>query len=127
MADVITTTDLANWPGVVLRSTATNALVVGIVNGLITDIVERDEYPTWVRALALNAAARSLANPENFSSVTRAMDDWKTTVRYRDSDEGFNPDDVGVYLTDSEEARLRRLVTNKRAPNIGSIRLRIPG
>lgn len=127
MADIVDIEDLTSWPGVVLRSDGTNALVLQLTNGLIHDIIGAyTPIPTWVQTLALKVAARSLANPENFSSVTTQIDDWKKTVRYREGAD-FDPEDVGVYLSDSESAKLRRLVNGTTTRGVGSIRLKVPG
>lgn len=123
MAEIITVENLASYPGIVLGSTETNTLVVGLVNDSITDIIGAlDPVPARVRAIAYEMAARALRNPEGYTSVTKSIDDWSTTVR-RD---GQGAAGAGVYLEDDEEAYLLGLISGG-SRGVGTIRVRVPG
>lgn len=123
MADeIIKASDLAFYPGIALSSTETTQLIVDLVNEMIVEITGvLDPVPARVKSLAYTMAARALRNPEGYSSITKQLDDWKTTVRR----EGPEPEGVGVYLSDDERAWLTGLAdTTTRS---GSIRLKVPG
>lgn len=122
MADeIITAEKLASYPGIVLGSTESTALVVELVNELIVEIIGvPNPVPATVKALGYKIAARALRNPEGYSSVTEQLDDWKQTVRREGSEAG-----EGVFLTDAERAWLYGLIPG--STRSGSIRLRVPG
>lgn len=131
MTDVLTIGNLRAYPGVSIPSEATGDLVVELVNGLITDIIgDLDPVPTRAKTIALAVAKRALENPENAESITTGLDDWKKTIRYRKA-AGDVADDLGIYLTESQEDELRDMVREAagsvRVSPVGSIRMSVPG
>lgn len=101
--DIVTDAEVAAY----LETTVTAGLtlVVGLTNDLITEAWDpaqvSDPAPARVKALALNVAARAVANPKGLTSWTRAWDDITRTERMEGGDHR-----TGVYLTDDEVAEL---------------------
>lgn len=85
---------------------ATSALLRDLATGLI-EAVNGLNYGAGapvtpvVKAIALEVAARAYRNPDGVQSRTRAIDDYSTTDRW-------DAVALGVFLTDSEIARLSR-------------------
>lgn len=123
MADeFITAETLASYPGVTIPSVESGALIVTLTNGEIVDLIGvPDPIPSRVTAIALEVAARALRNPEGVESMTRGLDDWKKTVRYANADKLR----AGVYLSEEEKAELLAKVGDN--PQVGSIRMHVPG
>lgn len=129
MTEFITPAELASYPGIGLAVDAIPTIVVDLINELVDEIVvdttgitELDPIPAKIKAIALEAAARSIRYAAGASSISTAIDDWKKTVRF-EGDE-FK---AGVYLTDDEEAKIRAVLRGPAAPVVGSIRLHVPG
>jgi hypothetical protein len=130
MTEIIDLADLTAYPGVRIRNNDTAGLVLLLTNDLVSDVGpeggkvgDLSPMPAKAKALALKVAARALDNPRNAELITKNVDDWKTTVQYRDVD----PGEAGVYLTDAEETRLLSLVRVKARKRVGSIKLGVPG
>lgn len=126
---IFTDIELSAYPGVNLDgvTAGTIQLVVMMANGMVTDIIgELTPVPVRAKAIALEVAARSLRNPEGASSVSKKIDDWTKTIRW----EGEGAEEAGVFLTDAEEAELRRMLaaanrsTRRRSR---SISMHVPG
>lgn len=133
MTEFITAGTLASYPGVGLAESEIPAIVVELINDLVDEIVvdttgitDLSPIPPKIRAIALEAAARSIdpARASGASSVTEGLDDWKKTVRYEGVDGKFK---AGIYLTDEEEADIRAALTDDVPAPVGSIRLHVPG
>lgn len=130
MTTFISAAELASYPGVGLEVSAIPALVVELINELVDEIVvdtigegELNPIPAKIEAIALEAAARSLRYAAGASSISTAIDDWKKTVRFEGPE--FK---AGIYLTDDEEARIRRaLLPGEARSGVGTIRLSVPG
>lgn len=78
-----------------------------------------DPAPQWVKDIAIDVAARYLANPRGVTSVTRSLDDASRTERY----EGGGTRAGKFYLDDDEFAKLNPKVRTR----VGSTRLHVPG
>lgn len=92
-------------------------LLLDLAQGLVAEVIgERDVWPATAKAVALTAAARAYVNPTGARSTTKVAGPFTETVSY-------GADQVGVYLTDSEIARLKLLLTRGRS-FAGTIRLR---
>jgi hypothetical protein len=129
MTVFVTPAELASYPGLGLTEEQVPALVIELINEFVDEIVvdttgitELDPVPARIRAIALEAAARSIRYAAGASSISTAIDDWKKTVRF-EGDE-FK---AGIYLTDDEEARIRRILLRRPRRRVGSIRLAVPG
>lgn len=123
MTDYIDTTLLAAYPGVVVADAATMQLVVDLVNGQVGDILgDLEPVPARATAVALEAAARALRNPQGFTSVSKKIDDWTKTERWEGGDEAPKG---GIHLTEAEQAELWGMV--RGTPGVGTIRLGVPG
>lgn len=129
MTVFITPEELASYPGIGLTTDQVPPLVIELINEFVDEIVvdttgiaELDPVPARIRAIALEAAARSIRYAAGASSISTAIDDWKKTVRF-EGDE-FK---AGIYLTDDEEARIRRILLRRPRRRVGSIRLAVPG
>lgn len=98
--DIITADDLTNHPGVTLTPEQA-AWVASEVNDLVTEAWcdPAEPVPSWVRRIAIRAAARFGGNPLNLESWTTSVDDGSVTERTRNSG---GPDATGVYLTGSD-------------------------
>lgn len=120
MADplvIVTAEQLAAYPGSGSATVEDAGYYVDLVNGLVTEAWANpvDPIPYWVTAIALEAGARVLRNPDGVTSFTITADDGSETRRYADTAAR-----LGVYLTDSDLARLggRR----RRKQKYGTIR-----
>jgi hypothetical protein len=129
MTVFITPEDLASYPGLGLTAEQVPTLVVDLINELVDEIVvdtvgiaELDPVPARLRTIALEAAARSIRYAAGASSISTAIDDWKKTLRF-EGDE-FK---AGIYLTDDEEAKIRRILLRRPRHRVGSIHLTVPG
>jgi len=130
MTTFISAAELASYPGVGLEEAAIPDLVIDLINELVDEIVvdtigagTLDPIPAKIKAIALEAAARSIRYAAGASSISTAIDDWKKTVRF-EGDE-FK---AGIYLTDEEEAKIRRaLLPGEARSGVGTIRLSVPG
>jgi hypothetical protein len=94
------------------------AVLVEMANGLVSEAWAEptEPVPWWVKAIALEAAARALRNPKGLESWTRSVDDGSRTERL--------PSDAaraGVFLTADERRRLGRAGT--RRSRFGNIRM----
>lgn len=106
----------------VAESSFDGALAVTIANGLVEEVVgSLYPVPSRVKAIALEAAARGVRNPQAYSSVTVGIDDYDKTVRR----EGAGLTAPGFYLTDTERAELASFTGTPRR-RVGSIRLGVP-
>lgn len=130
MTTFISADELASYPGVGLEAAAIPVLTIDLINELVDEVVvdaigegALDPIPAKIKAIALEAAARSIRYAAGASSISTAIDDWKKTVRF-EGDE-FK---AGIYLTDDEEARIRRaLIPGEARSGVGTIRLSVPG
>ena len=78
-------------------------LVLSMAEGLVTDIIG-DQSPTWplvAKSVCLAAALRPYRNP-----------DALVALQLNQTRQQYNPEEVGVYLTASEEARLQQWLSN---------------
>ncbi len=116
-------TKLASYPGVKIPTDDTRDLVIelteGEINGVIGDAPVENRH---IAPIAYEVAARALRNPTGATSITSGIDDWKQTLRY----EGATAlaTQAGVYLTDDETLKLRRLagiLPKRRRARRGSI------
>jgi hypothetical protein len=92
--------------------TATADLLRELVTGLI-EAVDGHDYQTDVpsaaaKAVGLQAAARAYRNPGGISSQSEAIDDYSVTNRWESQ-----AAEMGLFLTDSELARLRGVARNR--------------
>jgi hypothetical protein len=92
--------------------TATASLLRDLVTGLI-QAVDGNNYSATspsatVKAVALEAAARSYRNPGGITSRSESIDDYSVTDRWEDTAK-----ELGVFLTDREIARLRGVPRNR--------------
>lgn len=119
MADIITGATLAGVPGVQGYTAEQLDATAARVNALIADEWANPETPTpnWVVEIALDAAARYLANPKGLESWTRSVDDASRTERVRVGGR------TGLHLTEAQVRRLR----GAKAARPRSLRLRVPG
>ncbi|MET1061745.1 MAG: hypothetical protein ABWX71_02520 [Aeromicrobium sp.] len=130
MTVFITPEELASYPGVGLAPDQVPGIVIDLINEFVDEIVvetvgiaELEPVPARIRAIALEAAARSIRYSAGASSISTAIDDWKKTVRFEG--EEFK---AGIYLTDEEEDKIRAVLLGKESrPTVGSIRLHVPG
>jgi hypothetical protein len=116
--EIITTADLTGYLG----STPTNAAtLVELANGLVTDAWKDpvEPIPTWVRAIALEAAARPGRNPKGLASWTKSLDDASRTERLPEY-----AAKAGVFLTEDELTKLMG-IKRRRKNRYGTIRVRI--
>lgn len=112
MADIATVEELASFLQCDLDTATANLLLLELAQGLITEVIgDLDPWPVSAKAVALAAAARSYRNPEGVKRETVGG----VTVEY-------NPEDLGVYLTDSELGRLQPSVPGRRG-SLGTIRV----
>ena len=78
-------------------------LVLGMAEGLVTGIIG-DQSPSWpavAKAVTLAAALRPYRNPDALA-----------LLQMNQTRQQYNPEEVGVYLTASEEARLYQWLQN---------------
>ena len=130
MNEFIDAGTLASYPGLNLTAEQINDLVIDLTNDLINEVVEDvmgvgyvlEPISPKIRAIALEVAARSIRYAAGASSISTAIDDWKKTVRF-EGDE-FK---AGLYLTDEEERKIRRILRGDGQKQTGSIRLHVPG
>jgi hypothetical protein len=116
---LFTNDELSLYAGQAVDSDRADLLRI-LVTGLIQDIDGNDyasDTPTaTVRAIALEAAARSVRNPDGVSSKSVSIDDYSVTNRW----EGASAAEFGVFLASSEISRLRGV------PRARSVLLQIP-
>lgn len=110
--EVITAAELISYPGSGNPSEPDAAYYVGLVNGLVTEAwaTPEDPVPYWVKAIALEAAARVSRNPKRLESWTRSLDDGSRTERVSRAD----LERAGIYLTDTDQARLGGTTRRRR-------------
>lgn len=118
MAEIINAGELATY----LRGEAQEsdlALLVELANGLVSDALGSAvaPYPTRVRTITFEVAARAWRNPNGYASET--SDDY--TYR-RDADSRA----AGIYLTDAERAELAGVGAGARVMRAGSIAVTSP-
>jgi hypothetical protein len=112
MADVATLEEFASFLQIDLDTATANLLLRDLAQGLITEVIgEQDPWPVTAKVVALASAGRSYRNPEGLKQETVGG----TTAIY-------NAEEMGVYLTDSEVARLVKWKNGGRA-RIGTVRL----
>lgn len=123
--EIISTPDLVNYlkaAGVTTDPSACN-IYVPLANGLVSEAwsTPEDPIPRWVKAIALEVAARPARNPKGLSSWTRNADDTSRTERLPDAAAR-----AGIYLLDSEETKLgRSRDTTQRPHRFRSVRTRV--
>lgn len=107
MGDIVTVVDLAS----ALQSEVINSvgdLLIDLAEGLVKPVVASQvtaaPWPAVVTATVLAAAGRPYRNPKAQSA--------KTVDATRDD---YNPEEMGVYLTDSEKKRLAEWVASQTA------------
>lgn len=112
MTDIATVEEFASFLQCDLDTATANLLLLDLAQGLVAEVIgELDPWPVSAKAVALAAAARSYRNPEGVKRETVGG----VTVEY-------NPEDLGVYLTDSELSRLQPSVPGRRG-SMGTIRV----
>ena len=93
-----------------LDTASATLYLLDLAQGLITEeIGERDPWPATAKAVALAAATRAYRNPEGLrrEGVGQVLSE-------------YGPEEVGVYLTEQERARLQRwLARQDDAVNAG--------
>lgn len=78
-------------------------LVLSMAEGLVTDIIG-DQSPSWpivAKSVVLAAALRPYRNPDALAAL-----------QLNQTRQQYNPEEVGVYLTTSEELRLQQWLSN---------------
>ena len=118
MASIIDLEDLASYLRDPSANDQANALIVELANGIVGEAAPSlvAPFPTRVRAITLEVAARAYRNPNGYSSET--VDDY--TYR-RDADTRA----AGVYLTDAERAELG-VIAGGGIRHAGSIQVTSP-
>lgn len=98
--------------------------VLDIVAGLIADAVAKDgdawvadPVPTTLMLLSIEKAISALVNPNNLASFSEQLGSYQHSGTYPRSG------DVGIFLSDSEERRVRRAVYGAASASvrIGSV------
>ncbi|MBS42920.1 MAG: hypothetical protein CMH83_07155 [Nocardioides sp.] len=119
--DIITTADLIAYPGAGNPTETDATAYVELANGLVTEAWKcpTTPVPWWVKAIALEAAARGSRNPRGLQSWTRSVDDASRTERVAES----QLKQLGVHLTADERTRLAG--RSRRRRRYGSIRLQV--
>lgn len=120
--EIITTDELTTYlgAGVAATTIAQLDLLVALANDLVTETwrTPEDPAPTWVKAIALEVAARPARNPKALSSLTKSVDDGSRTER-------MLADRAGVYLTKYERTALLGDGRPRRKQRFGTIRVRL--
>lgn len=112
MADIATLPEFASFLQIDLDTATANLLLLDLAQGLVAEVIgDQSPWPTSAKVVALAAAGRSYRNPEGLKQETVGG----TTAIY-------NAEEMGVYLTDSELARLVKWKNGGRA-RIGTVRL----
>lgn len=112
MAEIASLPEFASFLQIDLDTATANLLLLDLAQGLITEVIgEQDPWPASAKSVALAAAGRSYRNPEGLKQETVG---GTTTV--------YNAEEMGVYLTASEVARLVKWKNGGRA-RIGTVRL----
>lgn len=116
--EIITVSDLASYlDDKALTTSPAAALKVRLANGLVSDALgTTTSPPSRVTAITLEVAARSVRNPEGYSSET--IDDY--TYR-RDAETR----QAGVYLTSDERDELL-LIAGRRVRSAHTVRMTSP-
>lgn len=117
MADIATLEEFASVLQTDVDTATGQVLLLDLAQGLVAEVIgERNPWPVTAKAVALTAAARAYVNPAGAKSTTKVAGPFTETVSY-------SADQMGVYLTDSEIARLKALL-NKGTSQVGTIRVR---
>ena len=116
MADIATLAEFASALQRDLDTATANLLLLDLAQGLIEEeIGARDPWPTTAKAIALAAAGRAYRNPEGVD---------RETVGGTTSD--YGAEEMGVYLTDAEVARLQKWLNDRGGGEVGSPRGAFP-
>lgn len=112
MADVATLEEFASFLQIDLDTATANLLLLDLAQGLVTEVIgDQDPWPVTAKSVALAAAGRAYRNPDGVKRETVGG----VTVEY-------NPEEMGVYLTDSELSRLQSQLPGRRS-SMGTIRV----
>lgn len=112
MADIATLPEFASFLQIDLDTATANLLLLNLAQGLVAEVIgDQDPWPVTAKAVALAAAGRAYRNPEGVKQETVGG----TTLIY-------NPEEMGVYLTDSELSRLEPHTQGRRGM-MGTIRV----
>ena len=115
MADIATLEEFASFLQVDVDTATSSLLLLDLAQGLVADqIGTQNPWPTIAKAVALAAAARAYVNPEGLRQDTTGS----TTAIYN-TPLAMN----GVYLSDSELARLQGWADKRGRGRFGTIRL----
>lgn len=115
MADIATLEEFASFLQVDVDTATSSLLLLDLAQGLVADqIGTQDPWPTIAKSVALSAAARAYVNPEGLKQDTTGS----TTAIYN-TPLAMN----GVYLSDSELARLQGWADKRGRGRFGTIRL----
>lgn len=122
--EVITAPELTMYLGPLVQVDADRlGFLVDLTNGVImerwtTPVTDPALIPTWVKAIALEVAARPARNPQGLASWTKSVDDASKTERLPEM-----AAQAGVFLTSAEAARLGGVKRRRR--RMGTIRVRM--
>lgn len=113
MVAIATVEELASALQSDLDTATANLLLLDLAQGLIAEVIgDLDPWPVTAKAIALAVAARAYVNPDGLRQETVGG----TTSIYN-----APLYSNGVYLSESEEARLQKHVSGRRG-SMGTIR-----
>ena len=108
----------------IAEATAANAICAA-VTGLIADTVGRsaawaaalNPVPITLSQMCVEKALQTVVNPHNVASVTEQIGSYQYAETYP------RASDIGVFLSEAEERRVRRIVhgSNIASVSLGSI------